>query len=459
MKKNEVYDKLIPAHVHFARWFVRIRWIAIFILVISNYIVKYLYKISIQDKPIYYLAVILLLLNIFHAIILKRIIITGGSKATAKIKQEIHFQIITDLIILTLILHFSGGIENPLLLFFFFHLIIASSIYKTLQSYLYAAYALLLVGFMAFFECYSVIPHYHIEGFINPDLHDNTFFIYIAGFIYACTAILVVSLSHMIISRSIKSEETFIKSNFELENKDRLKNEYVLRVTHDIKGHLAAILSCLQVIRSGIAGPLNDVQEEFANRAFERTELLNGFVKNLLNLTRKRLQKDSEFEEFLLKDLINKVVIPIQTLARDKSIDFNIYFDSTIQKITGNPFAIEELYSNILLNAVKYTPLNGHVELTVRDKHNQILTEISDSGIGIPKEDLSFVFDEFYRASNVPKDIKTGSGFGLSIVKQIVENHNGKIWITSEQGVWTKVTFLLPKNPTIIDQTFSSNRY
>ena len=70
--------------------------------------------------------------------------------------------------------------------------------------------------------------------------------------------------------------------------------------------------------------------------------------------------------------------------------------------------------------------------------------------IGIANEDLPNVFDEFYRGTNVPKDIKTGSGLGLSIVKQIVENHKGKIWVTSELGVWTKFSFILPKNPSVL---------
>jgi signal transduction histidine kinase len=102
------------------------------------------------------------------------------------------------------------------------------------------------------------------------------------------------------------------------------------------------------------------------------------------------------------------------------------------------------------LNAVKYTPPNGRISLTVKNRLNHIITEISDSGIGIPKEELPNIFDEFYRASNVPKDIKTGSGLGLSIAKQIVENHNGKISVSSELGVWTKFTIILPKNPFII---------
>ena len=443
-------DKLVPAHILFARWFIRIRWFALVILLFSNYSVRHLFNISIQEVSIYFLSGILLLLNILHTIFLRHISKKESTNVIYRIKREIHFQIITDLIVLTFIIHYSGGVENPLILFFFLHMIIASSIFSSLVNYLYVAFIIILAATMALFECYSVIPHYPLIGFADHNLYKNTLYVFGTGFVFACTSVIVVSLSHMIISRSIKSEEAYVKTNIELESKDKLKNEYVLRVTHDIKGHVAAILSCIEVVRTKITGPLNEEQEEFVNRAFERTELLSSFVKNLLNLTRKRLKHDNEFEEFSLKDLINKTVTPIQILSKDKLIDFNVYVDKSIQMITGNPFTIEELYSNLLLNAVKYTPSHGRIELTVKNHFNHIITEISDSGIGIPNEELPKVFDEFYRASNVPKDIKTGSGLGLSIVKQIVEEHNGKIWVSSELGIWTKFTFILPKDPTII---------
>ncbi len=443
-------EKLVPAHIHFTKWFIRIRWIAVTVLIAASLVVKHLLNISIQEKSIYIISAILLALNVFHRIILQRIKKERNEKAIKKIKREIHFQIVTDLILLTIILHYSGGIENPLVLFYFFHMIIASSIFSTLQSYLYAVFTVVLAATLALLECYAVIPHYPLEGFVSHDLYRNILYVYGTGFVFACTSILVVFLSHMIIYRSIKSEETYVKTKIELENKDKLKNEYVLRVTHDIKGHIAAILSCLDVVRAKTTGPLNQVQEEFTSRAYERTGLLSGFIKDLLNLTKKRLKHDNEIEEFSLPDLINKVVKPIFMLSKDKLIDFNMYLDKSVGLITGNPYTIEELYSNILLNSVKYTPLKGHIELTVKSHHDNIVTEISDSGIGIPKEDLPKVFDEFYRASNTPKDIKTGSGLGLSIAKQIVEDHKGKIWVSSEVGVWTKFTFILPKNQNII---------
>ena len=113
-------DKLVPAHILFARWFIRIRWVALVILLFSNYAVKHLFNVSIQDVSIYILSVVLLFLNILHTIYLKQITKKESTIVILGIKKEIHFQIITDLIVLTLIIHYSGGIENPLILFYFF---------------------------------------------------------------------------------------------------------------------------------------------------------------------------------------------------------------------------------------------------------------------------------------------------------------------------------------------------
>src|SRR4030042_6147273 len=219
-------NKLVPAHIHFAKWFIRIRWVAIIILVVSNLIISHLLEISVQKIAIYILASVLFVLNVLHRIILNKLKKDKGSKVIKKIKQDIHFQIITDLIILTLIIHYSGGIENPLILFYFFHMIIASSIFSTLTSYFYVIFTLTLASLLALLECYSVIPHYPLEGFINHDLYKDGLYVFGTGLVFICTSVLVVSLSHMIIYRSIKSEETFVKTNIELENKDKLKNEY-----------------------------------------------------------------------------------------------------------------------------------------------------------------------------------------------------------------------------------------
>ena len=441
--------KLIPAHVLFSRWFIRIRWMSIGILILATFIVRNLFEVSIREIPIYVLSGILILLNFGHLFVLRRIQRADDSLIVDRIRLSIHVQILTDLVILTCILHFSGGIENPMVILYFLHLIIASSIFSARQTFWHAGFALLLAALLVLLESYSIIPHYHLEGFFHPDLYQNPLFIYGAGFIFMFTSVLVVSLSQMIISRSVRIEETYVKVNRELEKKDKLQHQYVLRVTHDIKGHLAAITSCLSVLRAKIIGDLTQDQEEFVNRAYERTELLTKFVKDLLNLTRMRLSQEHDFTEFALPEIVLHAVSTAQIQAREKGIDLSVFIDPSVAKIYGNPITVEELYTNLLLNAVKYTPDGGKVSLTVRNRPDHVISQVSDSGIGIPKEDIPKIFNEFFQAGNVSKEIKSGSGLGLSIVKQIVDNHHGRIWLDSEEGVWTKFYFTLPKKDPV----------
>jgi len=328
-------------------------------------------------------------------------------------------------------------------------MIISSSIFSARASYTHTFVALTLLVMLAFAEYNFLIPHYSLGAISYQDLYLNKFYIFGGGLVYAVTSILLVSLTHMIVVKSVKVEEAYVRTNLELKNKDKVQNDYVLRVTHDIKGHLAAIYSCLGVLRNNKIGELNDKQAEFVGRAYERTDLLVGFVRDLLNLTRKRQRQDEDFEEFSYRSLLDKMVASILPHSSEKSIEFNVVIDESVGNIIANPYAIEELYSNLLLNAVKYTPVNGQMELIVRNRPDYYITEISDSGIGIPKEELMKVFDEFFRGSNVPKEFRSGSGLGLSIAKQIVENHKGRIWVNSEPGVWTRFSFILPKNPAV----------
>ncbi|HRY33687.1 MAG TPA: HAMP domain-containing sensor histidine kinase [Bacteroidales bacterium] len=439
--------KLIPAHLVFANWFIRIRWIASSLLLLAGIGLRYIEIFNINPDPVIRLSVILLALNCLHHFFLLWLQKKDLKNPIRIIKAFIHFQIITDLLMLTLLLHFTGGVENPLFILYFFHMIVSSAIFSWKGSYFHSALIILMFGSVVLLECHGLIPHHHLQGFIHPDLYRNELYIYGAGSVFITASLLLVSLTHMVVARSIRIEESYVFANLELEKKDQLKNEYVLRLTHDIKAHLAAIISCLDVVRNQFAGSLSDKQSEFLNRAYYRTHLLVNFVKDLLNLTRKRLVQEIEFEAFSLPEVVNKVTFSASLLARDKSIDFHVHIDKNINTIHGNPFTIEELYTNLLFNALKYTPQHGKIEVIVRNRLDHVVTEISDTGIGIPQEEIPKIFDEFYRASNVPKDINTGSGLGLSIVKQILDNHKGKIWVQSEPGVWTKFTFTLPKKP------------
>jgi signal transduction histidine kinase len=256
-------------------------------------------------------------------------------------------------------------------------------------------------------------------------------------------------MASYIATRLKKAEEAYREANVSLRKKDRIKDEYVSRVTHDIKGHLAAIQSCLSVVVRKLVGPLNEQQEDFINRADDRTRKLTYFVKALLKLTKVRLTDNLEMEIFSLKDTIYDVVATVADKAHDKSIILNCNIETSVDKTLGNQCSIEEVIMNLLLNAIKYTTANGTIEVNVKEDGGYILVEVVDTGIGIPREELPKVFDEFYRAVNAKKIEEDGTGLGLSIAKQIIERHGGRIWAESQENTGSTFSFTLPKTSSV----------
>ncbi len=243
-----------------------------------------------------------------------------------------------------------------------------------------------------------------------------------------------------------KKEKALREANAQLKEKDRIKDEYVARVTHDIKGHLAAITSCLYVAGAESSGPLNDKQSDFLGRAGERTTQLTNFVKELLNLTQMRLSGQVKMEEFSLADTISKSLEAVASKAEDKSIAVTSDVDTSIGSITGDEFSVNEMITNLLFNAVKYTHEGKTIHLEAACDGDHIRIDISDTGIGIPAGELGNVFDEFFRATNAKKSEKDGTGLGLSLVKQIVERHGGTISVESEEGRGSTFTVMLPRS-------------
>jgi two-component system phosphate regulon sensor histidine kinase PhoR len=248
-----------------------------------------------------------------------------------------------------------------------------------------------------------------------------------------------------IIAQLRKQQADYRKANTLLNQKDRIKNEYILRVTHDIKGHLAAIKSCLDIITAKMVGPLNQKQTDLAERADHRTQNCITFITALLKLTRVRMTGTIDRNNFALKNSIFNAFSAAEERAARKNVQINYNIEPSIDQIYGNALLIEDTITNMLFNAIKYTPPEGTVLLNVKDRPSDILIEISDSGIGIPKNEIDKIFDEFYRASNAKKVERDGTGLGLSMAKEVIERHGGRIWVESDSN-GTTFSFTLPRN-------------
>jgi len=282
--------------------------------------------------------------------------------------------------------------------------------------------------------------------FLYIDIQESQCPDHMFDFVEAAARQINFSQKSLFLAEMKKQEQALREANAKLKQKDRIKDEYVARVTHDMKGHLAAIQNCLYAVVETSDGCITDRPADFLQRALNRTKELTAFIRNLLRLTQMRLSGQFEVEPFCLSRVLQNAITAVEDKASGKSIRLNANIRSNMDQIIGNAFSVTEMITNLLFNAIKYTPEGQAVRLEARDTGEQIRIDVIDTGIGIPAEEHEAIFDEFYRASNATKSRQEGSGLGLSIVKQIAESHGGSITVDSKVGEGSTFTVLLPKD-------------
>lgn len=431
-----------------AYWLIRLRWVAIAALAAAAFGASEFMAVSLPVACLYAIAAVVLLYNLGLYVLLRYWTQGGREPSDARIGGILAMQISADLFILTAILHFSGGIENPFFLFFAFHMIIASILRSRRQSYMQATLAVILFGGLVVLEAIEGLPHYSLKGFAGHGLHRDGRYVLGTLFVFSITLYLIVYMTTSISEQLRRHQEALEKANAQLREKDKVKNEYVLRVTHDIKGHLAAVLGSLDVISGEMVGPLNAGQKDFVSRAHRRTTSCLEFIGALLKLTRMKLTGRLEIEQFSLRKCVLNTLSLVQGRAADKSITLTHRMDPDIDLIWGESVLIEDTIANLLLNAVKYTPQGGKVDLEVKRDNGFVQVRIADTGIGVPESALPRLFEEFYRADNARATERDGTGLGLVFAKQVVERHGGQIWFQDNPGGGSVFTFTLPAAPS-----------
>ena len=427
------------------RWLISLRWIAILGVVITALFASKISGIPLNLFPIYAIALLISLCNLAYSLFLNYSARRISGDLFIINNRLANLQIFLDLGFLAALLHFSGGIENPFIFYFIFHMIIAGILLTRKAAFLQATFAIALFLSIVGMEYSGALHHYCLKGFIPVTLHTDLLYIYGVGFVFISTLYIAVYMASSI-SKILRERENSLKeANVLLEEKDRIKSEYVLRVTHDIKEHLSTIQSCIEPVTNGITGPLNQKQQDLLTRAKDRARRLLIFVRALLEISRIRLSKALKMEEFMLPDAINGVLEDIKARANTRGIDFDVEMPPSAVKMKGVRLYIEEAIMNLLANSLKYTPRGGKITFRVKDSHEHIVIQIKDTGIGIPKDEIAYIFDEFYRGSNAKDMEKEGTGLGLAITKEIVELHKGKILVESEEGKGSNFSVEFPK--------------
>ncbi len=432
-------------------WLINLRWVAVVAVFTAITGTKYIFRIELPLFPLYLGNLILSSYNIMFFFYNKQFISYRDiSKWLEKAKHFANLQISLDLIMLVYFVHFAGGIENPFMFYFIFHMVIASILLSNKAAYYQATLSMFLFGIIGFGEYLKILPHYHLTGFIREEFCLLNPY-YFAGifFVFSSTLYLAVYMTTSIVNKLRARESELGMANRKLEEKDRLKSEYVQTVSHDLQNSLSAIQSCLKVVLSGLTGTVSKKSREMISRAEHRTIGLLDFVKDILNLSKIRVLRKLKKNNISLSGLAKKIIEQVESKAKEKHISLVIESLNQNDIVYANQNSIEQLLSNLLFNAVRYTPNEGKVALNCSRPGGRRLKgfmqiSVSDTGIGIPQEDLPYVFNDFYRAKNAEIFAEDGTGLGLSIVKQIVEAHGGKIWIESRVGKGSTFIFTLP---------------
>ncbi len=216
-------------------------------------------------------------------------------------------------------------------------------------------------------------------------------------------------------------------------------------IAHDLKSPLAAIQSYFAVMLGGYAGELTDKQRQMIERSSIRIDGLLQLISDLLDISRIEMgQIAQEMEEVHLGDVLQGPLDDMRAQAEEQRVSLEVNIAPDLPPISGAPIRLKQVFTNLLGNAIKFMPDGGTITVSVAENGGKIVCVVQDTGIGIPPDDISHIFDDFFRASNVEEI--AGTGLGLSIVKRIVEAHGGEIEVTSpctDIGRGTAFTFTL----------------
>ncbi len=214
---------------------------------------------------------------------------------------------------------------------------------------------------------------------------------------------------------------------------EQLKSDFVSMVAHEIRSPMNTVLAQLKVVLDGLAGDVTQKQQEILTRSSEKIKSLSDLSTELLDLASIESGLITQEKERLnIFEIVEDQVTFYQAEAQAKDIKLDLNQPGVLPPVIGNRYNMEEIFSNLISNAIKYTPEGGKVTVSADDEDKYIRISVSDTGYGIPEEDIDQIFNRFYRVKNDKTRTITGTGLGLAIVKSIIKAHNGMVRVESK---------------------------
>ena len=430
------YDDFRKSIKKYNYWFIQLRYFAAVsvMLFLIGLIYFFHYDLtSVQQAVIFAVSLVILFYNLLLAKSLRR------SEPSSLLYFSL-IQISLDLFTLSILVYFTGGIEAPIFMFFIFHMILGSLLLPRTVIYSIASMLFVSFSFFSAMEFTGIIPHQSIGGFLRTPFYNDANFVIGILAIFGIVIFISIMLTSKIAEELYGRERQLIKALDDLNEAEKAKQQYVLAIVHELKSPLAAASSFLELIIKEYFGKINNDISDKLDRVKQRlTESITS-INNIIHISRFRLLHNVNKMPVKPDSILNKIIDEVKPSAENKGIKITVKDQRTEKReINADQVLLQLTFSNLITNAIKYTGADGTIEITLNEDQSHINFQIADNGIGIPVKELNKIFDDFYRASNSRNKAFEGTGVGLSVVKQIVESHGGRISVYSPSALGTKI--------------------
>ncbi|MGD0337015.1 MAG: HAMP domain-containing sensor histidine kinase [Candidatus Omnitrophota bacterium] len=237
------------------------------------------------------------------------------------------------------------------------------------------------------------------------------------------------------------------------EELNEIKSKFTVITSHELTTPITVIKEYMGLLLEEVLGKLNDEQKnafEIMKKYFGRLEEIQGNLSRLYSGSQEGIEKNMKLDS--VQELIKVTAGDMMPFIKKRNQVLALEIEENIAPVMMDVRLIRQVLVNFLLNSIRFTPDSGKIIIRAKDIKTDIRVEVEDNGIGIPKDKLSVIFESFYEAGNSLEhssgtiEFKSGGiGLGLTIAKNIIDIHNGKIWAESEVGKFTKQIFTLPK--------------
>jgi two-component system sensor histidine kinase/response regulator len=250
----------------------------------------------------------------------------------------------------------------------------------------------------------------------------------------------------IVIRRGLERRRLALESARLQREKEAMRENFITLVSHQLRSPLASAGQHLQVILGGFAGEVADKQRQMVEEAGKCIDELLHLVDDWLDMSRIEAGNlTAQFEPVAVAAVLSESVELLKPLAEAANVTVDTRDLDSAATVQADRESLKQAFMNLLGNAINYNRKAGRVTVSARDEGRHIVVHISDTGIGISEENLHFIFDEFFRVKSSQTRGIAGSGLGLTIVKRIIEAHNGCIKVASELGKGTTFSITLPK--------------